>query len=59
LVLLWIVGFPAYLSMRSKFGAKNLVVGGIFSMLLLLGVYALLYYAIDSKAEEIRRTMGQ
>jgi hypothetical protein len=58
-LLLWVVGYPAYMSMRSKFGAKNLVVGAIFAMLLFLGVYALLYFAIDSKLDEVRRAMSQ
>lgn len=56
--LIWIVGYPAYFIVRGKWGAKSMQVGPILSMLVFLGVYALLYLAISDKAEEIRKALG-
>jgi len=37
-MLLWIVGFPAYLYWRSRYGAKNMLIGGIGVALLFVGI---------------------
>ncbi|MDA9923645.1 MAG: hypothetical protein P1U87_22305 [Verrucomicrobiales bacterium] len=55
-LLLWIIGFPAYLGYRSRYGAKNMVVGGIAVALLFLAAVAVMNATIEEAAGEIRRS---
>ena len=52
--LLWIVGFPAYLYWRSRYGLKNYVIGGILIALIFLGTMSFLNYAIESSKADLR-----
>lgn len=56
-MLVWIVGYPAYLWYRSKYGAKNMVVGGIAVALVFLGVVGLMNTAIEDKKDEVRESI--
>lgn len=55
-MLLWIVGYPAYLWYRSKYGAKNMVVGGLAVALVFLGSLVLMNAAIEEKKGEVRES---
>jgi hypothetical protein len=54
ILLFWIGGFPAYLYWRSKYGLKNLVVGGIFIALLFIGVAGGMSVLIENQKAAIR-----
>lgn len=58
-MLLWIVGFPAYLAYRSRYGAKNMIVGGIAVALIFLGAAVMMNAAIEDRASEIRRSFEE
>ena len=58
-LLLWIVGFPAYLYCRSKFGVKNYVVGGLFAAFAFLGVAVTLNSAIETQKASVRRSLEE
>jgi hypothetical protein len=53
-MLLWIVGYPAYLYYRSKYGAKNMVVGGIVVALVFLGAISFMNAAIEDQKSNVR-----
>lgn len=52
-MLLWVVGFPAYMHFRSKFGLRNMLVGSIAVTVFFLGCVMVISSAIDNKAAEI------
>jgi hypothetical protein len=56
-LLLWIICFPAYLGYRSRYGAKNMIVGGIAVTLLFLAAAVMMNAAIEVRAGEIRRLL--
>lgn len=56
-LVMWIVAYPAYLFWRSKYGVKNLVVGGLLVTLVFLGSAAALNSVIDGRTREFQRTM--
>lgn len=58
-VVLWIVAFPAYLYWRSKYGAKNMIVGGIVVALLFTGASVGMTAAIETQKAEIREGLEQ
>lgn len=58
-MLLWIVGYPAYLYYRSKYGAKNMVVGGIVVALVFLGAVSFMNTAIEEQKGEVRRQIDR
>ena len=58
-MLLWIVGYPAYLYYRSKYGAKNMVVGGIVVALVFLGVESFMNTAIEEQKSNVRRQIDR
>jgi small-conductance mechanosensitive channel len=55
--LLWIIALPAYLYSRSKYGRKNMVVGGLLVALFFLGSVFLMGTAIEQKKTEVRRSL--
>jgi hypothetical protein len=52
--LLWIVGYPAYLLKRSRYGLKNYLVGGLAVMLMFAGTVGVMEYSIQSQVSEVR-----
>ncbi len=54
ITLLWIVGYPAYLYNRRRYGLSNLFVSGIVVALIFLGSWVAMNGAIESKKAEIR-----
>jgi hypothetical protein len=62
LLFLWILGFPMWLYQRSRYGRKNLVVGGIVVAIVFVGSWASMAGAIEAKRSEITnglRRLGQ
>jgi hypothetical protein len=58
-LVLWILAFPSYLYWRSKYGAKNMVVGGILVALLFTASSLGMGVAIESQKAEIRERIQQ
>lgn len=54
ILLLWIIGFPLYLYRRSKYGASNLLLLGLLSVVAFVAVGAVLSSAIDQRVAEVR-----
>lgn len=54
-LLLWIVGYPAYLYRRRLYGRRNLLVAGVLSALVYTGSHVVMAKAIDDKVAEIQR----
>ncbi|MGE9270704.1 MAG: hypothetical protein ACQKBU_07860 [Verrucomicrobiales bacterium] len=52
-VLLWIVAYPWYLGARKKYGAKNMVFGGVLVALLFVFAAGSMTYTIETKREEV------
>lgn len=48
ITLVWIIGFPAYLYQRSRYGMRNLVAGGIVVAIIFIVVIILMETAIKS-----------
>lgn len=59
IALLWVIGFPAWLYQRSRYGLKSLVVGGVFVALIFAGSLMAMASAIDAKAGQLRNLFGQ
>jgi len=57
-VLLWFIAFPAYMHERSKYGQRNMVIGGILVMLVFVGAYGFMFFVIEEQKASIRREMG-
>jgi hypothetical protein len=55
-MLLWIIGFPAYLAYRARYGANNMLVGGIVVALIFTVAAVMMNAAIENRASEIRRS---
>ena len=53
--LIWVIGFPAYLFSRSRYGAKNLIVGGIVLALLFAGSFSL----VSWRVEEAKKALSE
>lgn len=58
-LVLWILAFPSYLYWRSKYGAKNMVIGGLVVALLFTGTAIGMTAAIEAKKSEIRDRLEQ
>ena len=59
IVLLWIIGYPAYLFMRRSYGLKNRVVAGIVVALIFVGADFAMYSAIEAKKAEVRGKLDE
>ena len=59
IALLWVVGFPAWLYQRSRYGLKSLVVGGVVVALIFAGSLVAMASAIEAKAGQLRNLFGQ
>jgi len=57
-LLSWIIGFPAYLYWRSRYGLKNYIVGGILIAIIFLGTISFLNLAIESSKTDIREKLN-
>lgn len=57
-LLLWVVGFPAWLYQRGKYGLTNLVAGGIIVGLIFAGSWYMMNSAIETKIAEVRNVFG-
>lgn len=53
-LLLWIVGFPAYLFNRRNYGLRNHLAASILVMILFLGSFVAMSAAIDSRVSDIK-----
>ena len=58
-MLMWIIGYPVYLWYRSKYGAKNMVVGGIAVTFIFLGAAVLMNAAIEEKKGQVRDSLNE
>lgn len=58
ITLLWIIGYPAYLYKRSKYGLKNHLLPAILVMLVFIISFSVLSYRIEAKIEQIRMLYG-
>ena len=54
ILLLWIIGFPAYMYHRSKYGKRNLVTGSILVTLVFVIVFFIMTFAIEERIQEIQ-----
>jgi RNA polymerase subunit RPABC4/transcription elongation factor Spt4 len=54
ILLLWIVGYPAYLFQRKKYGARSYIVVGVLIALLFAGSWFGMSVAIEAQQEKIR-----
>ncbi len=62
LLAFWIIGFPYYLYWRSRYGAKNMLVGGIGVALLFFGILVLVSMAAESsrsRADQVAERLQQ
>ena len=59
LLAFWIVGFPYYLYWRSRYGAKNMLVGGIGVALLFFGILVLVSMAADDAPRRIKQAFNE
>ena len=53
-LLLWIIGYPAYLFNRRNYGLRNHLAASILVMILFLGSFLAMSAAIDAKVSEIK-----
>ena len=58
ITLLWVIGYPAYLYYRSRYGLRNLLVGGVLVALAFLGSFGVMGMAIESKKAEVRQGLA-
>jgi hypothetical protein len=59
IVLLWIVGYPAYLLKRKHYGLKNRLVPGLLLALVFLASWSMMNSAIETRKAEIRGNLEQ
>ena len=52
--LVWIVGYPAYMYNRSKYGQRNLIVGAVVVAIVFVAVSALMGLAVETRLSELR-----
>ena len=55
-LLFWVVMYPWYLFCRSRYGKKNLIVGGLLVAAIFLGSWIIVASAIDTKRAQILRS---
>lgn len=53
-MLMWVIGFPAYMYVRSKFGLKNMVVGALAAAVLFVGTTLAINSAIEERMSDIK-----
>jgi len=58
-VVMWALAYPMYLFWRSRYGAKNLIVGAVVVCLVFLGSAVALNASIEAKKAEIRQNFEQ
>ncbi len=58
-LLIWIIGYPAYLYKRRKYGLTNFLLIGMVVAIVFVGSQFLMGLAIDKRIEEVRGTLGQ
>jgi hypothetical protein len=58
ILLIWIVGYPAYLFKRRRYGRSNLLLGGLFVAVAFAGSAAFVYNEIDHHMTELLRSFG-
>jgi hypothetical protein len=56
ILLIWIIGYPAYLYKRRRYGRSNLLLGGIFVAAVFVGSAAFVYTAIDHHMADLLRS---
>ncbi len=56
--LLWVIGYPAYLYKRRKYGCTNFLVIGLIVAFAFVGSQVLMGVAIDRKVDEVRSGLG-
>jgi RNA polymerase subunit RPABC4/transcription elongation factor Spt4 len=57
IVLLWIIGYPAYLRRRKLYGARSYLLVGILMALVFVASWAGMVSAIDGQQEKIRNIL--
>jgi hypothetical protein len=58
MLMCWIIVYPWYLFTRSRYGKKNMIVGGLLVGAIFLGSWVMVGSAIESKREQIRNSLG-
>ncbi len=53
LTLLWLIGYPMYMGWRSRYGRKNLIVGGVLVALVFVGTAGAFAVAIEKSREQL------
>lgn len=56
-LLLWVIGFPAYMYRRAAFGGRNMFVGALVLTVLFVGSLFFMGSAIAEKQEELRQIL--
>jgi hypothetical protein len=56
ILLIWIVGYPAYLFKRRRYGRSNLLLGGLFVAAAFVGSAGFVYTAIDHHMADLLRS---
>lgn len=59
MILLWVVAYPWWFYGRSRYGAKNMVVGAIFSMLIFVAVAGFFMWAIQDQQNSMREALDR
>ncbi len=59
MVLVWFISYPRYLYLRSRYGARNLIGAGLFSMLLWLVPLAIVGYGVATAQENVERQLQE
>ncbi|CRI63947.1 conserved membrane hypothetical protein [Thiocapsa sp. KS1] len=57
-LLIWVIGYPAYLYKRRQYGCTNFLVIGLIVTFAFVGSQVLMGFAIDKKADEVRSALG-
>ncbi|MFM7180188.1 MAG: hypothetical protein ACKO2G_01790 [Verrucomicrobiales bacterium] len=53
-MLMWVIGYPAYMGHRSKYGANDLLFGAILTTFLFISAIFYINYAIEEKKAQVR-----
>jgi hypothetical protein len=59
MVLVWFIAYPRYLYLRSRYGARNLLVAGLVSMAIWFTAFGYVGTGITNAQDQIHRTIQQ
>lgn len=58
MILMWIVFYPIYMYQRKYFGKKNMVVGALLIVVILLGSSYFVHHGIGAQTNQVRSLFG-